>query len=530
MPTAADQDRSIHQHARLQVLDDEWDDLVAVWLGISIDPERSKTWGMPDTSANPLGDQADQLTTPGLYGVRPTMLHAMQHDAADVLIGARGALVKAGHWTKMQSISYFTVGMGDFVVRIDAPPDVGRLTLRPVNPHDVYIKTRADTPEEIEALWELRLRWYQPEKRWMFVWEQYDISDPEAPFYRIVEAETDGGEGMDVSNVFLATDDNPGGDFTGEHYPYRFATGEAFIPWTMYRAVDVGRPWNHHHNRGLYIGTLNAAVLATYAMYCAKACTGDVVIIAGLQPVVSAKVKSPIETGGVPGVEMDYSASGGVQTVTIEPGTIMYHSFTDPGVQPVIKQVGAGGALQDVAAFARGYSIDLAARRGGGGADVTRQHANPTSGSSLAIQNEGRRVYARQVTPLFERADLELAGKAAAVLNRSGIEGTGSIPEDGYSISYAPIPKSPQERKEDRDGIDWSLEHGFLSETKAYQQLNPGTSEDDARMAIVRARVEAAKLDQLTAEMMAAAGVAPPSPPEPPTPEPPSEEEETDDL
>ena len=78
---------------------------IADWLAEHIDGDRLEVWGPPDTSVNPLADLGRQLTTPGLYGVRPKVLHS---DAmAQALVGPDGFLDEAGLWTKLQQVQYF---------------------------------------------------------------------------------------------------------------------------------------------------------------------------------------------------------------------------------------------------------------------------------------------------------------------------------------------------------------------------------------------------------------------------------------
>ena len=50
MPTAADQQRAIHQFTRLQILMEEWDQVLEDWREEHIGAERSQVWGLVDLS------------------------------------------------------------------------------------------------------------------------------------------------------------------------------------------------------------------------------------------------------------------------------------------------------------------------------------------------------------------------------------------------------------------------------------------------------------------------------------------------
>jgi len=461
-----------------------------------------------------------QLSTPGLYGARPEIRHS-EPQAAEPMVGQDKQLDRAGFWTKAQQVQFMTIGMGDFVIRLDAPASAGHLTERVISPHNIYARGSSNEPDVPLIIWELRIRFWSDQNRWLYVWEVYDISDPESPVYRIHEAQHDGTLGDDLSNVFL------GGDFSGAAYPYRFQDGAPFLPFIVYRAVDTGLMWNTFHKRGVHRGTLNSAMYWTYAAYCAQACTGNFVIVAGLTPMsgTNVAIDDPIGEGNDSAATLT-RATEGIRSLDITPGAIAYHQFDDSDKQPFVKEVGAGVNLPEVSAFADRYEMKLAVRFGLNPTDVMRGSANPASGTALFISNAGRRTFAAQVRPLFRRADLESLKKAAALLNLSGLSGTGSIPETGYSITYTPIPRSPSEEKERREELTWQVGSGYLSQVGAYMRLHQGATVEDARTALVEIQLEELRLKQAFEDAAATAGLDITRPPPPPPSQPPTTEPE----
>ena len=501
MPTDEDQARSEHQHARWSVLNEDFDDLLADWLAEHIDGDRLEVWGPPDTSVNPLADLGRQLTTPGLYGVRPKVLHA--DPMAQTLVGADGFLDEAGLWTKLQQVQYFAVGLGDFPVRLDVLPDRKRLSVRLAAPHNVYARGDAEEPDRWVEIWELRLRWFEERGLWIWAWDRFQLADPEldgAPSYRVIAASTGAAnlDGEDLSSVYLGTASNAAGDFTGARYPYRYPSGEPFLPWSVYRAVDTGQTWNSQHKRGAYRGTLNAALNWTFAQHAARDASGSTTFVVGVEPPATG-TRGNAERGDSLG-----RGSGSVQTFQATPGSAWFLQASDGGSQPMFHETGPGTNLDSVAAYATLYEQKQAVRSGISPSDIIRSNANPMSGAALFITDRGRRAFSKIVAPLFRRSDLHTIKVCASLLTAAGV---GDFPIGGYSIAYHEIPDSPAEEQAKRDALDWDLEHGATTPIKLVQTRRPGISDDDAAALIVRSRVEAAELERDVEQALTARGL-----------------------
>lgn len=491
MPTQDDELRCQKQAARWFILTEDFEELLSQWMVTRVDEQRLAAWGPPDTSSNVLSDMCRQFSTPGLYGTRPSVFHADVTNQG--LVGPGGYMDRSGYWTMMQVVQYFTIGMGDFLVRADA--DASGLSFRLVRPQDVWIYASTDRPDVPLILWELRLRhvkWPTEEVgRWVYAWDQYDLGEIAAdgtlirePSYRVVQA-TGIERGMDLSSLFI------GKAYVGADYRYRHADGRPFLPFPIYRAVDGKQPWNHLHKVGATRGTLNAATHWTYAGHCARDASGKAVLVSGLMPIM--------------GDAQNAGEAGAIRSIQISPGALMYHAPME-GAQPFVQEIGPGGNLNEVAQFAHFYESKQMARWGISADDVTKSGSDPASGAALFISRQSKREYAAQVKPLFERADLDAIRICAALLRLAEVE---TFAETGYSISYSEIPRSPAEEKAMRDEIDWDLEHGHISEVDAYLRRHPGAREEDAMAAITKAAVDRAKLEQARAVALVDAGLVP---------------------
>ena len=486
MPTEADQARATHQRTRLELLTEEHHDVASDWRVEHIGDERAAVQGPLDLSVNPIANICRQLSTPGHYGARPTITHA---DAAGLDLVER--MDDAGYWTRMQEVEYLALGLGDVFVAHGWDTRSKALSYRIVFPHNVMIFTSSSAPDVPIALWELGTRVDPLTGRAFYAWDQYDISDPANPTYRIVRASTSEADGdPDVTAQYLPAD-------FPEPYPWRLEDGAPILRHVRYRDADTGRAWNTYNKRGAHHGTLNSIVLASYMMHCARDASGRTVIMVGVEPLM--------------GSGQGIGSRDRVATAPLLPGTIAYHQATD-GAQPMVVEVGPGAHLAEVAAVSSEYEIRQAIRWGLNPADITRQHANPTSGAALAISNKAKREFADRTTPIFRRVDRQALALSAVV---SRVFGGISSPESGYAISYSQIPMTPDELAAERDDDDWQLGHSLKSPIDLYIERHPGATRESALAAIAQAIADKQAIDDEVARI-----TGPPPPPPPPAAEP----------
>lgn len=503
MPTTQDDARAEHQAARWSVLEEDFDDLLEDWLEEHIDADRLQVWGPPDTSVNPLADMSRQLTTPGLYGIRPQVWHS--DDLAVALVGPGGFLDDAGFFSKLQQVQYYAVGLGDFLVRFDVLEAARRLSVRLVAPHNVYMRATDDEPDRPVEIAELRLRWLSDRELWIWAWDVFKLADEAiggAPSYRVIGAKTGEAnlDGEDLSAVFLATEANPAGNFTGDAYPFR-DNGRPILPWSVYRSVDTGQLWNWKHKRGAYRGTLNAALNWTFAQHAARDASGSTVFAVGVEPPA---------TGTRADIDRSRSSTrargtGTIRTIQLTPGSVVYHQKADTDGQPFFHESGPGANLDSVSAYATLYEQKQAVRWGLNPSDLIRTNANPMSGAALFVSTRGRREFSSQIRPLFRASDLHSISVAAALLNAAGI---GAFPTTGYTIQYHEIPESPSEERAKREGLDWDLARGAITPIELIQARRPGLMKDDARLVAVEAQIQQKEIDAEIARRLEEAGLA----------------------
>lgn len=470
MPTELDDERVAHQAARLQVLLESHEQLVREYIVDKADEDFAQVVGEPDTSSNPLADIARQLSTPGLYGKRPEVLHR-DADAVEGLVGVDGLMEHAGYFTRGPWVQYLTLGLGDMLARWHVVE--GRLAMRLVYPDAVYMAANQADPSTPVELWELCTREVR-EFGSIYVWDVYKLGD--VPSYRVHAATGKRGRealGDDLSNLVL-----PGGALEGDDYPWRGEDGRAELPWSRWQSADTGTLWNWRNKRGAHRGTLNAAVYATYAGHCALHATGSHVMVAGL-------------TGGLSHVRSSDARAGATPTAMLTPGALSFYEI-DGVAQPFVHEVGPGVNLASVEAFHANYEMRQAVRWGLNPSDLSRTSSNPASAAALMVSNRGKREFSDQVTPVFGRQDSRSC-RVAAIVARAG--GLGRYAESGYVWKYHRIPHTAQEEQATRDRLDWEVARGMRSRISVYRETNPGVTREAAVAALVRVQRDEAELE-----------------------------------
>ena len=529
MPTLADNERAIHQHARYQLATQQADDLIQEWRNLHVGGERSKIWGPPDTSSNILVEVFRQLTTPGLYGRRPQVTHPDRVNLG--LVGTNGALEQAGFWTRAMWVQFLTLCLSDLFLRFSVD-DRGRLVEQIALPFNLFQVASEDDPSQPRELWELRLFWFaDPAGRggsWRYVWEVFDkgrtLRDGTVaaePSWRMHLASgllsppvgrPHAALGEDVSGRFLRRPDGTLGAQVGQAYPWRTADGEPILPYVHYQDQDTGQLWNTWLRRDVHRGTLNGMLYWSYVGHCARDATGSYVIIAGMWPVGSDVVQTEQRLLEAATHATATTAQAVVKTKVIEPGTTEYHTL-EPGVTPLVKEIAPAVNLPAIVDFVFAYERRQLARLGINEDSTTRNSSNPESASALMIKNVGKREFAAQVEPLFRRNDSRSYLVAAVALRIHGIV---TYAETGYTTVYARIPKTPDELQEEREEDTWAMEQGFASKIDILKKRNPGMTQEAAIQHLAEVAVEEALVARRTQELMAEAGLLNTEAPGPP--------------
>lgn len=490
MPTAADEERAQRGMNRAKILYDDFDDLALAYVASRYaTPTLAAVIGEPDTSSNIIASLCRQLTTPGLYGVRPEVRGPV---GTDDLIGETGYLARAPWLSRMPHVQYLACGMGDVFVRWDVPAGADYLTSRVVLPYDVYLEAPTDRPDAPHLLMERRLRQIGADLVWC--WDVYDLRPDQPPAYRVVRCEPGREEagdrevigaavvGRDESWVLGAT------SYVGDAYPWKRADGTARLPWSRYRWADQGALWNDLQMRSATKSTLASMFLWTLVGHSAKSAAMGKFYLAHNVALPAEQMVDQRQTGST-------GSTIRIGTIDVLPGTMVPTTAVDPGQAAQLMEMGPSGDVVPLLTVAQSYELMAAMRFGLAPGDLGQQ-ANPTSAQALTISAAGRRAAAAQCEEVFRVADLQTIACAADVLRSAGVA---DFPGTGYTIAYQRIARTPEEDAAEREEIDWAVDRGHMGPIEAYRRRHPGVDEATARAALIAAAKERADIEDAIA-------------------------------
>lgn len=461
-PDETTKKRWLHTSTRYLLLTGDWERELLDWMKLHIAGSRLTAWGAPDMSANPFKQSCREMAV--TYHQAPQVTHP--DAAAQPMLGTRGLIVRSKHFLRMRKNQYLCQGLREIMVHPYRDKQQ-RIWMRQVLPHNVYAWADPSAPGVPLVLWELRTRIIRQQA--VFAWDQYDISDPENPSFRVMLAggEKPGAEGLDVTaEVFQ------GESFRGAGYWWRLQEGGTpILPYGLYHADETEELFEPFYDRETVRGTLTAAMLNTQAVRGAKDCAGSVVL--GVNADFSAlAVRQGTGLGG----------STTAAVINMEPGSMHEVLAKNPDKDVSIVVVPPGADIEKLDAFARKYEMRVAMRLGLKPADPTAQHGDPRSGYALALDRGTKRELQQQLEPMYRDGDEQALRALAVVYNRGTKAGkVAPIPEEGYSIEYARLPLSPEEEQERRARLTWELKAGVRDPWQVIQEYLPSISEDEAR-------------------------------------------------
>ena len=441
---------------RYQLLQEDADSLVEDWIGQYVPPDRTATWGPPDTSKVPIVTVARAMSTPGHYGREPRIVG----DAGDLA----GMLRAAGWASKMQSVEYLAYGMNTCGLLPSWSDDLGRLVLAVCPSHLLWFDAHPDDPTVAIVQRRLQVRHVMGED--VLAWDVWDVTDPASPVFRIVKADRRGDYGDDITEEVTGA-----GPLVGDAYPYRDAAGRPFAPIVLYRTHDDSSMWSWHRGKGAFRGSLMAVLYNSHAGKCARDAVSQGGLVFDAEPV---------------GGNVGYDGTGrGVVSIDFEAGDILHYRSTGAS-QPSYRELKPGANLAEVSAFAAQYSASVAVEMGVTPTDAVRVGANPMSGVAIHLTNAARREEQHRIAPLMRASDLELFARVAALASMAG----DAMPAVGYDVDYYEIPMSPAEEKDRRDATTWAIQTGLQSPVDAYLERHPSLTRDEARAELARIAAE----------------------------------------
>lgn len=361
-----------------------------------------------ELSHNPFASTHQQLAN--LYDEDPELEEG--HTAGDTT-----PLITVDLWALCQDRLLYQSAVNECGMRVDIHVSKGvpKISYRVVYP-DMILKAVADpsglSPQTPVYVEELRVRILDGSTVWTR--ETWDVTDPEAPTFRIEALSDNGKVWVDATTQFAGTTDWPD--------QYRDRTGVPVLPYVLYHRNFGSHMWNTHQGYELVLGTLTVA--AIWTMW-----------LAGLRD--GSHPQRVLLDGEVPVNAVN--STTGAQVVRMNPQTILQvraiqrpdKSFSSPSVtqwQPAMDPKTFGESVTE-------FEASLAVHAGLSPADVQKGH-DAMSGYAIVVSRQGQRKAAKKMLKPSMLGDQLLLAKAAAIYNRAiGSEIASENPED-YCLEY----------------------------------------------------------------------------------------------
>ena len=422
---------------------------------------RREAWGIVDLSANLFRQVWDALSVlfdrwPVVGGEGADRLMPYVHDA--------------GLWPLMSRVQRDTLALREMLLRVDVVGD--RVVYRSVFPDFVICRDDPQIPGRLIEVREQRLRERVATGRLEWTWDVLELAGPS---YRILA-----DDGTDLTDEYL------GGSQSGEAYPYRMADGTPVLPYVMFHAAATSRLWDPYASVELIEGTLNLGVKYTFLGHQER------------NSAWSQRNAINLQLAGTGIADEDRDGKRRHEVVA-DPSLVLLWDVVNPEAgQPSLQQWSSPSSPIDAQEAISMYERRLASFAGINPADLIRMSGDPRSGYAVSVSQAAIRAAQRRYEPQFRAGISETLNLTAILLNRAADAGAvdlGSpLPESGYTIAFQGVPLSPEEQRARRENLVSLIGAGLLDPIDAYRELNPGTTETEARDALRRIRESRATL------------------------------------
>lgn len=471
-PHGEDAVRIEYSRRSRRILYGEHYDDVLERMQLQLHDVRKEAWGHPDMASNPFKAVWSALST--LYDRAPSV--TVDGESAGYI---PQLAADEGLWQLMARAQRDCLALRELYIFVSVTLDDDGSPVpvyEPVYPDLVVAFDDPANPGVPVELFRARDRVVQGddgESRIEWLWDHYSVRDPAAPVYRIIRAKGK-DDHADVSALFGV-----------EGWPdeWRDARGRPVLPGVLYHAAQTPYIYDPYQTRELVEGTLNVAVLRTFVAHVAR------------NSAWRQRYSIDVVPAGANIADENRDGKGRMSVVA-DPATIIRFIATDrDGANPQVGTFDVPVVPAELWAYIEGYERKLLAESGINPADAMAMKGDPRSGYALAVSRDSQREAQRRYEPQFRRGDQAVLGLTAMQVNR--LLGT-DYPETGYRVTYHGVPQSAQERAAQRQHLLELLDAGLIDMVSAYQDLHPGTTDEEAMQALQRI--------QAIREQIAAAG------------------------
>jgi hypothetical protein len=296
-----------------------------------------------------------------------------------------------------------------------------------------------------------------------WVWEIWDLENPEAPYFRVLS----GDRRQDWTAEFAA---EPGAGEVG-YWPRRDRAGAPIFPWVQYHMQTQNRLWDPCSRAELVEGTLNAACLRTWW-------------VSGLRDLAHPQRY---------GIDVDVPAGANLRglseadRITLDASSIlMFRSVgTAPGLGTLAPAMQSAEALDGI----ERYNASLLE---GDGLGIEPSNTSRMSGYAIVVTRDSLRRVQRQQTPSCQEGDRAALSVMARMSNAYGGTRLPELP-GAWTLGYHGVERSLEEQRGALETVTARRAAKLITRKDALITLEPGLSPIEAEL----------KLDEIDAEEMA---------------------------
>ena len=446
------------QHTRLRrnMLQGTWEQEIQERMREQMGLTNVGNLGRPSTSVNLLETTTDQTAI--IYDAAPTVSNP-NFDPEQAKCW--GECVEGAHlWGIMQDVCNKTVGLRECFLWV--VPTASGMQLEIVTPDEIVVdKTTGDasTPTALRrAVTFAVTNKLTGKMEHVDTWDCWDVSDPAAPFHRVVD-----GEGKDITADVYPNNDGI--------YPYSDEQGP-YLPCVLYRARYTGDTFDAYWGSGLVHGTLDIGIAWTVWSVCLRNNSWPQwYLVDGVVPGTSI-ADTPNTMDGVnppPG------------TIELAPNSILrFKSEGGPGSAKVGQLTPCDAKLMAESIMIKQNTILQCV---GVHPDDLSNAGQPQSGVAIQLKRSASRKIATAMVPMFRDADTKLYTVMARIHNTFYADSELTIPylpTDGWQIQYNLLEMSTDEFLADLAKDETLIEMGLISKVdvamKYYSLSDPAAA------------------------------------------------------
>jgi hypothetical protein len=382
---------------------------------------RSNAIGIPDMSRNTLSSYAGRLAV--AFGHPPPLVTGLSAEYA-ALLGDASAFVTVEKYALVKGrplptdvaqalglAQRYWIGASWAGAYIRWVERHQRLAVEAVPPSQLDVRYLSHDPLEPTIVRRIAYRHPQNGAGMALVetWDEWDLTDMEAPIYRVRGAQIDNGSG---SMEYAPAPPLDIKELKGDAYPWRYDSGIPFCP-----IVIGGDPSRPHVTDGAIEGTLWVCV--KWSIF--SAAMAD----AGFPQ---------RNVNGLRLVGQDSSTATGNEGIAVGPETVLRWENTDPDRPGSFHQWAPGFDPEVVGRAAREYEAGVLQMLG------LPTSMEQTGGAPTDLEAERLEYMVRQQYPMARRVAVEVLRRGAAILRSMSEAGDGPPgqppSEQGYGVLF----------------------------------------------------------------------------------------------